>query len=87
MIPPKGPPKVSICIIPIFPIRKLRLTGGGYTLLKVTQFVSSRVKIQIRACVNPDAKFFPSAVLLDPAPKGPRASQQVAEITTPGLTC
>lgn len=33
--------------------------GIGYTLLKVTQLVSSRVKIQIQACSNPDAESFP----------------------------
>ena len=58
-------------------MRKLRLTEG-FTLLKVTQLVSSRVRIQIQACVNPDAGSFPLPH---------RRGQRAAEITMQGLTC
>lgn len=81
MIPSEQPPKAGICILPILQMRKLR-PGEGYTLLKVTRHVSTRVKMQNQARVNPDAKSFPSARPRNPALKGPVGGQRVTEITT-----
>lgn len=44
-------------------MRKPRLVEG-HVLLKVTQLASTRVRIQIWAYVNPDAKSFPPATAL-----------------------
>jgi len=81
MISSERPSKVGICIIPILQMQKLRPTEG-YTLLKVTQRVSTRVKMQNQARMNLDAKSFPSSRPRDPALKGPVGGQWVTEITT-----
>lgn len=75
------PPRVGIYVTPISQMRKLRLIEGS-TLLKVTRLGSTRLKIQIQTCLNPDAKSFPSVRPPDPALKGPMACRWITEITT-----